>query len=438
MSRNFERMLAAGVALGLTGAAFGQGVNIDAPENASGFEITGLNTVLTIDVDADGSTDGATMAAAEIVDYFFTIIGVQDGSTTTLWPQTQIPLSQVDSDQNGTFGDGSATGAPTDFVDDIDMGFAAFASAVSAAQNAAAIDPSVTDIVVVIECVDQSANVNSTEITETSGALTAAGEAADLDTTANTIANVFLDAGNESFFIEFSRSHRLTGGDEGVNGTSTAEANAVALTDLRLDTADTFLAPLALTGVLANPVDYVAGSDSTFEFDLTGNLGNIVVGQFLRVEVASNFEDVLGNDPVSDVNGAPVSALTAFAIQSVEAITSITGAGAGTQAFRVIYNLPVDATDLGDVGAASFYGEFVQKSAANTDIATAGAAIDPNNSSAVLITVNHGGTDLVWADGLATDGGAYSFTTDFAGGDPPSSIFSSGPSPATATTADDR
>ncbi len=428
MSLNFKRVLAAGVALGLTGTAFGQGVNIDAPENASNFEFTGTSTILTIDVDADGSTDGTAMAAAEVVDYFFSIIGVQSGSTTTLWPSTQIPLAQVDSNQDGTFGDGSATGAPADFVDDIDLGFAAFASAVTAAQNAAAIDPSVTDVVVVITCVDQSTNSNSTEITETSGTLTAGGEAADLDTTALTLANCFLDATNESFFIEMSRSCRFTGGSAGKNGTSSGgaapDANAVVLTDLRLDTADTFAAPLALTGTLAAVVDFVAGSDSTFAFDLTGALGNIVVGQFIRVEVAANFEDVLGNDPVSDTNGVAVTALTSFAVQSCEAIVSITGAGAGIQAFRVIYNLPVNAADVGDVGAASFYGEFVQKAAANTDLATAGAAIDPNNSSAVLVTCNAGGTDLIWADGLATDGGTYSFTTDITG-NPPSSIFGS-------------
>lgn len=292
----------------LTSFCSGQGVDIDAPEDAAGFEFTGTETVLTVVVDADGSADGTVMNSGQSVDYFFRFVGIQDGSTTTLWPLTQIPNAAIDSNQDGVFGDGAIVpGGPADFTDDIDMGFAAFSSAKTAALGAASIDSSILDVAVEIVARDQSGNTNSTEIVEIGGALSSAGEAADLLSEEPEIVFAVLDMAQEQLLLQFSEPLRFTGGNSGSNGTTTAEANAITLTDFRLSADQSFASPFGMTGTLASAVDYVPGSDDTLVLDLAGDLGNLTTGQFIRLESAGTVESVVGSDFMGDTDGRRIS-----------------------------------------------------------------------------------------------------------------------------------
>lgn len=268
----------------------------------------------------------------------------------------------------------------------------------------------------------------------------------DLDNTAPQLSNAFINNAGDTLFLVYSES--LSNGS--APNTNDTALGSVTATDFQFNTTNSF------DNTTGNPPvtftvqgTFLDTNNTTIEVDISGN-ATVAAGTFIRSAAdddgnpvaANDIFDVVGNQAFQQdsmgnavTTGVQIETIDELTIESVEFTTEIDNTfGAVTaDAVRVIYNLPVDAADLGDVGANSFYGQFLQLAGGNSSIelvdsGTAGANdpnVDPDNPNAVLLSVQQTGGAQVLADGLAqtSSNNTYSIVTDTTNGNVPSSIF---------------
>lgn len=232
---------------------------------------------------------------------------------------------------------------------------------------------------------------------------------------------VFISTDGMSAFFQFSESLNVGAGGNDDNQTVLADIDG---TDFQIDSADSFDGTEGAPAGLSNPA-FLGGNNEFLQFDRNDMTSDLDVGTFVRPafdNMAASTNDIFSivGYAVTDaaVEIAEVDDLT---IESVEALSVVeSGDGASAMVVRVNFNLPLDGGDLGD---DTFYGDFLQLAAGgDSTLDITGIAIDPENGSAVLLSLNAGVGDGIAANATNPNGTTLTLDTDIMG-DVPSSIF---------------
>ncbi len=269
-----------------------------------------------------------------------------------------------------------------------------------------------------------------------------------LDNTSPELVSAFVSTDGETLFLTFSEA--LAAGtntnDTDLGDVSAADFQINEMANMFDNATPNPSLPFTVAGAFTD------AANTTIEVDISGMAPatTIDAGDFIRAVAdddgdpvaANDIFDVVGNQAFqqdamgnAETTGVQISTVAALTIERVEVLATIDDTpGVTNNAIRVVYNLPLDAADLGDVdtGAGGFYPAFLtlngmDSSIGIVDSGTGGAndpAVDPDNPNAVLLSVNQTGNDIVLADGLAgtSANNQYSVSVD-TDGDVPSSIF---------------
>ncbi|MGP1347534.1 MAG: hypothetical protein ACTS3F_12830 [Phycisphaerales bacterium] len=408
MRKNLLNALAIGAGLAMGASAMADlvdGVEVVQP-TVGNEEFGGPSTFITINIPAGQAAANRITDATELRAFLVSIDSNGD-------PVAAIEVSAgiVGAPVNYNDGAGNA-GVEIDLTNA--AGTTAFFNAANAAGNM---------IQIVVNTTDIAGASNNGIQTAFDGADEANDENLDPDPVRPALQNVFITTDGLTTYFVFAES--LNNGAAGNDDNHTVIANLDANgADFQVNTTNSFDGTQLAAAGLSGP-GFLAGSDNTvLEYTRDPNAANVLSnGNFVRPFFDNNGDpqnaifDIVGNQAT---NGAvQVAPLTPLQITSVEFVESVTGGGVFANAVRVTYNLPLDPADLGN---PVFYGAQLQLPDGASDIDITGALIDPDNSSAVLLSLFANGTDLVFSDGLSADGEAYSIETDL-GGNVPSSIF---------------
>ncbi len=237
--------------------------------------------------------------------------------------------------------------------------------------------------------------------------------------------NVFVSTDGMNVFLEFDES--LNTGAAGNDDNQTVLA-AIDGTDFQIDTSNNFDGTEGSPVGLSNPA--FLGTNNTFiRFDRNEMTTDLDINDWIRPNFDNAMPPVAQHDIFSiigytaDSTAVQAQGQDALTIVSVEALASVdTFSGANADVIRVTYNLPLDAGDLGD---DAFYGDFLQvDGGGDSTLNITGITADPDNSNAVLLSLNAGATDSILTNALnGADGEALTLDTDTGAGDVPSSIF---------------
>lgn len=435
MNRISARMLAGLAGLALPAAALGQSLVTNQPQDLSDIETAGPNSLvsLTFVEAADQFANGDT------IEILVSLIAVDaaDNQTTLL---TNLDVT------SGITGAPTFAASATD-TQDLVVDLSSFENTLTLGVNAA--PAGTVSIIARFTIDDATANTSGNEIvttlTTTNGVIDGGAESAVYENGAVSITGAFLDSSGANPVLNLTFSRTLNNQDAGAftagndpNQTTAAEVAALAAADFQIDTDGfgTGNAPGLLTNFTS--AAFVGGSNGTAIALTLSNGTNATVGNFVNfgtTNAADDVTDFLGNQVNNDeataannrgdADGVQITALAALTITGASAEEIITGDAAVADAIRVQYNLPLNPADLGNV---AFYSDFLQNTTGDSDLAITAVNADPNDSSAVLLTIDRvdaAPDENLWADALDDDGNAFTLLTQAvaAGINEPGSIF---------------